>query len=153
MFAELTGAVQSVQVLTTLLNSANKLSNYNEIVAAVAEVNLKLIQANQVALESQEKISSLQKQNNSLEEQLHSLNDWSTQATDYENVQVSSGVFVVVSKKRGDKLQSVLKYCINCFENKKRSVLQHSSEAMRKCGLNCHQCGSKVIFTHYVDEA
>ena len=82
MFAELTGAVQSVQVLTTLLNSANKLSNYNEIVAAVAEVNLKLIQANQVALESQEKISSLQKQNNSLEEQLHSLNDWSTQATD-----------------------------------------------------------------------
>lgn len=153
MFAELSGAVQSVQVLTTLLNSANKLSNYNEIVAAVAEVNLKLVQANQVALESQEKISSLQKQVNYLEEQLQSFNDWSTQAADYENVQVSSGVFVVVSKKRDDKLQSVLKYCINCFENKKRSVLQHSTEAMRKCGLSCNQCGSKVIFTHYVDQA
>jgi hypothetical protein len=34
MFAELTSAVQSVQALTTLLNSANNPSNYNEIVAA-----------------------------------------------------------------------------------------------------------------------
>jgi hypothetical protein len=59
MFAELECAVQSVQILTTLLNSANKLSNYKEILTAVAEVNLKIIQANQVAIELQEKISSL----------------------------------------------------------------------------------------------
>ena len=119
MFAELTSAVQSVQALTTLLNSANNLSNYNEIVAAVAEVNLKLIQANKVAIESQEKISALQKQLNSLEEQLQSINSWNSEATNFENVQVSNGVFVIVSKQRDDKLQSVLKYCINCFEDKK----------------------------------
>ena len=59
MFAELECAVQSVQILATLLNSANKLSNYKEILTAVAEVNLKIIQANQVAIELQEKISSL----------------------------------------------------------------------------------------------
>jgi hypothetical protein len=45
MFAELECAVQSVQILTILLNSANKLSNYKEILTAVAEVNLKIIQA------------------------------------------------------------------------------------------------------------
>lgn len=153
MFAELTSAVQSVQALTTLLNSANNLSNYNEIVAAVAEVNLKLIQANKVAIESQEKISVLQKQLNSLEEQLQSINSWNSEATNFENVQVSNGVFVIVSKQRDDKLQSVLKYCINCFEDKKKSVLQHSSEVIRKVGLSCNRCGSKMIFTHYADQS
>lgn len=153
MFAELSSAVQSVQALTTLLNSANKLSNYNEIVGAVADVNSKLVQANKVAIDSQEKISSLQKQNDALEEQLRSLNDWNSQAVNYENVQVSNGVFVVASKERGNKLQSVLKYCTQCFEDRKKSVLQHSSEDMRKVGLTCNRCGSKLIFSHYVDQA
>lgn len=45
MFAELACAFQSVQILTIHLNSANKLSNYKEILTAVPEVNLKIIQA------------------------------------------------------------------------------------------------------------
>ena len=55
MIQELLIASQSVQALGTLLKAANGLANYNEIVAAISEVNTKLMQANTVALTSQEK--------------------------------------------------------------------------------------------------
>jgi hypothetical protein len=151
MIAELISAVQSVQALTTLLSSANKLSNYNEIVGAVSEVSVKLMQANSTALALQEKILELQKQNELFEEQIKLLNDWSSEAQSYEEVQVYNGVFVVVPKERSGKLQSTLKLCINCFTQKTKSVLQHSNEEMRRCGLTCHRCSSKMIFNHYMD--
>ncbi len=152
MIAELIGAAQSVQALTTLLSSANKISNYNEIVAAVAEVNLKLMQANSVALSLQEKIRELQKNNEDLGHQIKTMNDWNSEAESYEETQVSDGVFVVVPKERSGKLKSTLKLCINCFNQKIKSVLQHSNEDMRRSGLSCHRCNSKMIFNHYSDQ-
>jgi len=151
MFAELIGAGQSVQALAALLNSANKLSNYNEIVAAVSEINVKLMQANSLALASQEKILSQQKQIEGLEGQIKLFNDWNSEAQVYEEIQVANGVFAVVLKERSGKLQSTLKLCINCFHQKNKSVLQHSSEDMRRGGLTCHRCNSKMIFSHYID--
>ena len=151
MIAELISAVQSVQALSSLLSSANKLSNYNEIVFAVSEVNLKLMQANELALASQEKILSQKKQIENLQEEIKSIKDRESEIRGYEPVQVSNGVFVVVPKERSGKLQSTLKFCINCFNQKNKSVLQHSNEDMRRCGLTCHRCNSKVIFNHYND--
>ena len=104
MITELIGAAQSVQALTTLLSSANKISNYNEIVAAVAEVNLKLMQANSVALSLQEKIRELQQNNEELDRQIKASNDWSSEAEGYEETQVSDGVFVMVPKERSETL-------------------------------------------------
>lgn len=75
MFAELVSAVKSVQALSSLLTSANKLSNYNEIVLAVSEINLKLIEANSHALASQEIILSQKNQIEKLENQIKFLNE------------------------------------------------------------------------------
>jgi len=151
MVAELIGAVQSLKALSELMTSANKLSNFNEIVSALADVNMRLMQANSVALESQEKIISQQEKIQNLEEQLESLKNWSSEVSNYESVQVSNGVFVIVPKERNSKIQSTLKYCINCFTDMKKSVLQHSNEEMRRCGLTCYRCSSKLIFNHYVE--
>lgn len=151
MFAELVSAVKSVQALSSLLTSANKLSNYNEIVLAVSEINLKLIEANSHALASQEIILSQKNQIEKLENQIKFLNEWNSEAKTYEEIQVANGIFVVVLKERSGKLQSTIKLCINCFNQKNKSVLQHSNEEMRKSGLTCHRCNSKIIFNHYLD--
>ena len=79
MVSELIGAVQSLKALSELMISANKLSNFNEIVSALADINMKLMQANSVALESQEKIISQQQKIQNLEKQLQSLKNWSSE--------------------------------------------------------------------------
>ena len=151
MISELIGAAQSVQSLSSLLIAANKLSNYNEIVSAISEINSKLMHANSFALLSQEKIAYQQTRIAILENQIKSLNDWDSEAKGYEDIQVASGIFVVAPLERAYKLKSTMKLCTNCFYQKHKSVLQHSDEAMRKCGLTCHRCNSKLIFNHYID--
>ncbi len=79
MIPELLGAAQSVQSLFSLLKAANGLANYNEIVAAVSEVNTKLMQANAVALASQEKQSALSAKVHELEKECVRLKDWSAE--------------------------------------------------------------------------
>ena len=45
MFVEITAAVQSVKVLNELVKAARGLKNFNDFVAAISEVNAKLMEA------------------------------------------------------------------------------------------------------------
>lgn len=151
MFAELTGAAQSVQALSSLLKASNGLSNYSEIVSAVSEVNSKLMQANAVALASQEKQSSLTAELNDLRVQFDRLNDWSVEAKQYDTVEIANGVFAQLKIERSEKFESEKKLCTNCFHQNWKSLLQQSNEEMRQKGLTCHRCKALVVFRHYKD--
>jgi hypothetical protein len=59
MISKLISASHSVKVLGDLIKAATELKNYNEFVAAVSEVNAKLMQTQSAGLLAQEKQSSL----------------------------------------------------------------------------------------------
>ena len=149
MIPELLGATQSVQALASLLKSANGLSNYNEILLAVAEVNTKLMNANAVALASQEQQSLLAKKLRDKEAQLEALILWKKDAELLEQVEVAQGVFAYMKKDRRDPFQSQPKYCANCYFSNRPSLLQESRESNRYIGLNCHLCDAKMVFNFY----
>ncbi len=151
MISELLLAAQSVQSLTTLLKAAKGLSNYNEIVAAVAEVNIKLMQANAVALASQEKQSALATKIQELEKECDRLKDWQTEKERYELKEIAPGVFARIEKGLVGNLQSAHKFCATCFEqNFKGPLQQEKIDVGRKLSLTCHRCKSKVIFDSYL---
>lgn len=154
MIHELLLASQSVQALGTLLKAAKGLANYNEIVAAVAEVHSKLMQANTVALSSQEKQAALAARVAELEAELAFLRNWETTAESYEPVQVARGVYAYLPKRRDGKYESMVKLCSNCFEQKRKSILQQQKvDVGRRLSLVCNRCNSTVIFGHYADHA
>ena len=153
MINELLLASQSVQALGTLLKAANGLANYNEIVAAVSEVNTKLMQANAVALTSQEKQSALTARINELEKEIVRLNDWNAESQNYEIVEFSIGLFAYVAKDNMQSLQSAHKYCANCFGKQKKSLLQQQRiEVGHQLSLVCHGCDTNVVFRQYKDQ-
>jgi uncharacterized protein YaaR (DUF327 family) len=59
MIAEFSAAIQSAKALGELVKAAHGLTNYNEFVTAVYEVNAKLMDATAVALSSQERQTAL----------------------------------------------------------------------------------------------
>jgi hypothetical protein len=152
MIPELLGATQSVQALASLLKSANGLSNYNEILLAVTEVNTKLMNANAVALASQEQQSLLAKQLRDREAELEALILWKKDAEMLEQVEVAKGVFAYMKKDRRGPFQSQPKYCANCYFSNRPSLLQESREDYRNTGLNCHLCDAKMVFNFYKSE-
>ena len=137
-----------------LLKAAHHLSNYNEIVAAVSEVNTKLLQANDVALHSQEKQSVLAAKVNDLEKEITCLKDWERERERYELRQVARGVFVRVEKGVTGNWQSAYKFCATCFEqNSKAPLQQEKIQVGRRLSLTCHRCKSKVIFDSYLSNS
>lgn len=153
MINELLLASQSVQALGALLKAASDLSNYNEIVAAVSEVNSKLMQANAVALASQEKQSVLTARINELEKEIVRLKNWDAESRNYEIVEFSTGLFAYVAKDNVQPLESAHKYCANCYRKQSKSLLQQQRiEVGRQRSLVCHGCDSSVTFRIYKDQ-
>ena len=70
MYAEINAAVQSAKALFEVVKANKGLAEYNEIVAAVSEVNTKFMSATGVALASQEKQMSLTNRVSELEKEI-----------------------------------------------------------------------------------
>lgn len=155
MIPELLGAAQSVQSLLSLLKAANGLANYNEIVAAVSEVNTKLMQANAVALAGQEKQSALTTKVHELEQEIVRFKDWSAEKEKYERRQVAPGVFAQIEKGFMGEMESSHKLCCNCFDKAIPSTLQQNLVIDPKAGgrmtkLVCPNGCPPIVFRHYL---
>lgn len=152
MLEQLILASQSVQALGNLLKSASTLSNYNEIIAAVSDVNSKLMAANTVALTAQEKQADLAKRLEESERSLALMRDWSRMAETYELFEVARGAFAYLPKIRNGSIVSTEKLCPTCFDQGIRSVFQQSHiEVGRQIGLTCFRCPAKLVFRCYID--
>ena len=111
-----------------------------------------IIQANSITATEQARNSSLVARNQELEAECVRLKDWQAEASKYELVQISTGVFACLQKQRVGVFQSIEKLCCNCFNQGIKSPLQQSIEEMRRKGLNCHRCKSKMVFNSYEDQ-
>ena len=100
MYAEFAAVVHSLNHLTSLLKSANSLSNYNDLVAAVSEVNSRLLAAQSVALGSQEKQASQANEIAELKDKLRTLEHFKREAERYELKKLEFGGLVFAMKKR-----------------------------------------------------
>jgi len=98
MYAEINAAVQSAKALFEVVKANKGLAEYNEIVAAVSEVNTKLMSATGVALASQEKQMALTNRVSELEKEIVKLKNWEREAERYQLTETCAGVFNLAVK-------------------------------------------------------
>jgi DNA-directed RNA polymerase subunit RPC12/RpoP len=143
MISELLGAAQSVQALSSLLQAAKTLSNYNEIVAAVSQVNAKLMQANAVALASQEKQAALAARVAELEKDIERMSEWDRQAVRYVLTALAPGVFVYALRPdRAEEGEPMHYLCANCMGKRQTALIQLAAESSFGRKYECHNCGA-----------
>jgi hypothetical protein len=143
MIQELLLASQSVQALGTLLKTAHGLANYNEIVAAVSEVNSKLMQANGVALASQEKQSELSKHILELEHEIRELRSWDNELKRYQLKKYPPGIYVYELTPGMENSEPPHMLCANCFSKRQKSLLQVIDDDQYNRDCKCHNCSSR----------
>ena len=155
MHTEISSAIASAKVALDIAKAAHGLSNYNELVAAVSEVNTKLVDATVVTLASLEKQSALASRVGDLEKELVQIKNWKAEADNYEILEVARGVFAYVIKGNVQPLHSAHKFCSNCFHQYKKSFLQESRDTTppRHFVLSCGGCPSRLPFHFYTDNS
>jgi hypothetical protein len=140
MLQELLGAAQSVQALSTLLKAANGLSNFNEIVAAVADVNTKLVQAQAVSLTSLEKQQSLNTRISELEKQIAQYVARENLLGRYKLFQFPTGGLAYCLMDEFCSVEPKHYLCATCHDKNQTSKLQPWGPRL----LKCHSCTTIV---------
>lgn len=135
MFAEISAAVTSAKTALDIAKAAQDLSNYNELVSAVSEVNTKLMDATVVTLASLEKQSALTKEMAELKERLREVEDWESQMKRYKLHAFATGVLAYALRPGEENGEPMHYLCITCVDKKKKTTLQPQSRA-----LHCPEC-------------
>lgn len=133
MYAEITAAIQSVKTLTELARSASALSNQNEIVLAIADVNTKLIEATAMALASQERHSELLNRVSTLEKEISDLLAKQAKAEKYTLHEFPTGALVYKLKEENAKSEPLHFLCPKCVSAESHSMLQPWGSTKLRC--------------------
>ncbi len=140
MYAEISAAIKSAEVFLEIVKAAKSLSNYNEFVAAVSEVNTKLLHFLTAAVASKENELTLTNRIRQLEEDIAKREDWERTAKDYTLQNVGADNFAYVYKPIMQSNQARHWACVKCFKDKKCYPLQFQ----RPPAYICPNCGSKI---------
>lgn len=89
--------------------------------------------------------SSLIKEKETLEQKLREIEDWRQEASSYELTEIASGVYVYMKKKAVDSSEPVHYLCANCYNDRKKSILQRTRQSHGGMHYICHFCSSEII--------
>jgi hypothetical protein len=147
MYAEINSAVQAAKALFEIVKANKGLTEYNEIVAAVSEVNTKLMSATGVALASQEKQMSLTNRISDLEKEIEDLKNWNHEAERYHLTALCADITVFSLKPGMENGEPQHKLCTACFGKRQKGYLQFGGIVGSGAIYKCNLC-DKIIYDH-----
>ena len=136
MYAEIKGALDSVKVMSDILEASKDLKNFNAIASALSKVNAQLMSATAVALASQEKQTTLASRVSELENQLREFENWEARFGAYELTKTAGGA--VVYEFKGEPKHFA---CPSCVEKRQIQILQDNRTMTGK--FRCTACAAE----------
>lgn len=148
MSNEIAAAIQSLKILYDIVKANKELTNFNELVSAVAEVNAKLIDANASALASQEKQSLLTERVRELEKKIMEFENWEGEIQKYKPHEFPSGTRALALKPEMQQTEPLHYLCEACASKRQISRMQpdgfHDGKGLF---LRCHNCNLLIPIT------
>ncbi len=145
MYAEISSAVASAKIALEIAKTAHGLTNFNELVAAVSEVNAKLMQATAVALASQEKQSALSTEIAELKDKLREIENWEGQMKRYKLHEFPTRALAYALQPDMEQGEPLHYLCASCVDKKQKSTLQPVKDGHY---LRCNPCGTEIKIIH-----
>lgn len=143
MVIEMNAAVQSVRVLFDLLRTKKYLTNDNELIAAVSEVNTDLMKAQSETIALQKELLTRTSRERELEEKIRKLEDWETKAERYILTDLAPGVPAYCVKPDMEYGEPLHYLCANCFARKQKSFLRFSQGSISDF-YYCYPCKEEI---------
>jgi hypothetical protein len=133
MYAEISAAIQSVKTVSELAKAANSIANHNELMAAVSEVNARLMDATAVALASQERQSELLNRVAQLEKELADLRERQRIAQRYQLHKFPPGSLAYRLNEEHETTEPAHFLCAKCVDDGGHTKLQPWGSRRLKC--------------------
>ncbi len=145
MYAEINAAAQSARALFEIVKANKGLTEYNEIVAAVSDVNTKLMSATAVALSSQKEQMSLANRVRDLEQELVELKNWNHDAERYQLTALCGDTTVFSLKPGMENGEPSHKLCTACFGKRQKGYLNQFRFDHNGAHYKCNLCDKELL--------
>jgi hypothetical protein len=120
------------------------------IQAKIIELQSVILSAQSSALTAQQDQFTMLEKVRALEQQVAQLERWNGEAEQHELKQIDGGAFAYMHKSSADGSAPPHWLCVNCFEHKRKSILQYKERTKdnRSSVWACPHCKSQVV-THW----
>lgn len=143
--AEITALIGSARAAIDIAKGVSSLKadvQRNESISKILEV---LIAIQSDALAVQEKHQKILEEKYELTKKLTEFEKWSETEKQYELKDLGGNVFVYAYKKFENSAKPMHYLCTNCYNAKKKSILQCLGTYSTGTEYICHACNSKII--------
>jgi hypothetical protein len=142
--ASISGAWVGVKTSLQVLQSAIELRDAAKIQGAIIELQTKILDAQGLAIEAQQKQSTLIDQIRSLEAEIADLKNWTAEKEQYKLEEVTVGFMAYVLKEAPQPGEPEHLLCTNCFQTGKKSILQKEKTPGRETKIMCPHCHTQI---------
>jgi hypothetical protein len=145
MITELTTAIAGLKAASELGTLMLKIKVDAAVTDKVIESQAAIFGAQSAMIELQSKHQELLEENSHLKQKLIEIENWDVEAQKYVLTEVGSRKGVVYALKPEHRDSAPLHYlCPECYQEKRKSILQNTGSISGRTGYFCSRCPTKV---------
>lgn len=145
MYAEITLALSSIKSLIDIAKITNDVKTSSEVLKQTIELQSVIITLQEkMTLLQSEKAALIQDKQN-LEQKIAELNQWSSDAAQYELKEIAAGVFVYAVAPSATITKPAHWLCAHCYQDRRPSILLRAEKAANGTTYFCPQCKTEII--------
>lgn len=141
MITEITTALQSVKAAITIIKGISSLKSNIEVKEKSVELLDIIISIKSDMISLQSMYDELLQSKKDLEQKLLNINIWEETKVSYKLKKVADGVTVYVPKDLKENDDDFHWICANCFNEKKKSIIQLTNDDGYTKFYSCPKCG------------
>ncbi len=145
MFAEITTALASIKVAGELATLVLNTKVSQSVTQKAIELQTAIISLQTAIMSIQAQNQETLAENNSLKQKLIDIENWEAETKKYSLKEVAPGAFVYVINQDQAGAEPSPWLCTNCYNQKKRSILQRGIDSGEGYFHNCPSCKAQLI--------
>ena len=145
MLLELTQAMSSIKAITDLTVLMGKVKTDSAIREKAIELQSIILTLQSALTTIHIQYDTLLAEKDSLKQQLMNFENWETEKTKYQLVEVGAGAFVYTISPAQQSTEPKYWLCTQCYENRKKSILQRTEKQWDAYKYQCPICHSFIL--------
>jgi hypothetical protein len=145
MIDELTSIVTSVKSLRDIASSFQGIKTGDAVRDKTAEMNALIIDIQNAAMNIQSQNHALVEENDCLKNEIAKIRNWNEEKDLYMLHTIADCVWIYVEKAKFIAHEELVGYCVNCFEDGRKAIVQKMEKTRQGTFYECSHCKSKLI--------
>jgi hypothetical protein len=144
MYAEIASAFATLKTMGEITALILKTKIDSTVTEKVIEMQSAITSLQSTLMSIQAENQDLLRQKNELEQRLTDAENWNAEAQRYSLTEITTGVFVYALKPEEAKSGPSHWLCVNCYQNKQKSILQSEGTGIDGTYYLCPRCKTTI---------